>query len=310
MAPLRFFVSYSMWLDPLVRQTRTSRTFRLMICTRSHCSCPCGRCRVLRILYHTGDLLYPIQYNQLAKAGAWCVPTVLIVDDEPSILKLVAYHFEKAGFQAETSGDGRDAYERIRTAPDRYDLVVLDWMLPGMDGLDVCKRLRGEKVQVPIILLTARDEELDLVLGLEMGADDYVTKPFSPRELVARARAVLRRMERDMAPAQEREPDLKVLRAGALEMDPDRHEVRVSGAPVELTPKEFDLLRYMMERRGRVLSRDQLLDRVWGYAASTDTRIVDVHVSHLREKIEPDPKHPRYILTVRGVGYKFSGETD
>ncbi|MBX6354073.1 MAG: response regulator transcription factor [Thermoflavifilum sp.] len=236
--------------------------------------------------------------------------TVLIVDDEPSIVKLVAYHFEKAGFTAETTGDGRDAYERVRRAPDRYDLLVLDWMLPGMDGLDVCKQLRVEHIPVPIILLTARDEEVDLVLGLEMGADDYVTKPFSPRELVARARAVLRRTDRDAASQRgSASTPSRVLRAGDLEVDPARHEVKLAGAAIDLTPKEFELLRYFMEHRGRVLTRDQLLDRIWGYAANTDTRIVDVHVSHLREKIEPDPKRPRYIVTVRGVGYKFSGET-
>ncbi|WP_041695476.1 response regulator transcription factor [Alicyclobacillus acidocaldarius] len=236
------------------------------------------------------------------------MPTVLVVDDEASIRTLVEYNFSRSGFDVETVDDGRVAYEKLKQGASKYDLVVLDLMLPGMDGLEVCRRLRQEGVKIPIILLTARDEEVDLVLGLELGADDYVTKPFSPRELVARARAVLRRTEsreEDTQPASSG----KVLRAGNIVMDVARHEVRVRGQLVEFTPKEFELLQYFMENPEHVLSRDQLLDRVWGYSAATDTRIVDVHVSHLREKIEEDSKNPKYIRTVRGIGYKFTEGT-
>jgi len=236
------------------------------------------------------------------------VPTVLVVDDEASIRTLVEYNFSRSGFDVETVDDGRVAYEKLKQGASKYDLVVLDLMLPGMDGLEVCRRLRQEGVKIPIILLTARDEEVDLVLGLELGADDYVTKPFSPRELVARARAVLRRTESREEDAQPTSSG-KVLRAGNIVMDVARHEVRVRGQLVEFTPKEFELLQYFMENPEHVLSRDQLLDRVWGYSAATDTRIVDVHVSHLREKIEDDSKNPKYIRTVRGIGYKFTEGT-
>nr|WP_230088096.1 response regulator transcription factor [Alicyclobacillus mali (ex Roth et al. 2021)] len=232
----------------------------------------------------------------------------MVVDDEASIRTLVEYNFSRSGFDVETVDDGRVAYEKLKQGASKYDLVVLDLMLPGMDGLEVCRRLRQEGVQIPIILLTARDEEVDLVLGLELGADDYVTKPFSPRELVARARAVLRRTENREEDAQPTSSG-KVLRAGNIVMDVARHEVRVRGQLVEFTPKEFELLQYFMENPEHVLSRDQLLDRVWGYSAATDTRIVDVHVSHLREKIEDDSKNPRYIRTVRGIGYKFTEGT-
>ncbi|WP_206831580.1 MULTISPECIES: response regulator transcription factor [Alicyclobacillus] len=236
------------------------------------------------------------------------MPTVLVVDDEASIRTLVEYNFSRSGFDVETVDDGRVAYEKLKQSASKYDLVVLDLMLPGMDGLEVCRRLRQEGVKIPIILLTARDEEVDLVLGLELGADDYVTKPFSPRELVARARAVLRRTESREEDAQPTSSG-KVLRAGNIVMDVARHEVRVRGQLVEFTPKEFELLQYFMENPEHVLSRDQLLDRVWGYSAATDTRIVDVHVSHLREKIEDDSKNPKYIRTVRGIGYKFTEGT-
>lgn len=237
------------------------------------------------------------------------MPTVLVVDDEESIQTLVAFNFQRSGFEVETSGDGQDAFDRVRNHADRFDLIILDLMLPGMDGMEVCRRLRGENVKIPIILLTARDEEVDLVLGLELGADDYVTKPFSPRELIARARAVLRRMdvkEEGASAVESPSTTIRQLRARDIVLDLTRHEVTVRGQLVELTPKEFDLLQYLMENREHALSRDQLLDRVWGYSSAADTRIVDVHVSHLREKIEPDSKNPVLIRTVRGVGYKFS----
>lgn len=232
-------------------------------------------------------------------------PLIYIVDDEASIQKLVQYNLERAGFATEVADDGEAAYAHIQSDPDRFDLIVLDVMLPGTDGLEVCRRLRMEGVQVPIILLTALDEEVDRIVGLEIGADDYVTKPFSPRELVARVKAVLRRSE-PAKPAESTET--KVISAGRIRLDADRHECEVDGNALNLTPKEFDLLQYFMEHPERVLSREMLLDQVWGYLTLTDTRIVDVHVSHLREKVEEDPKRPLYIRTVRGVGYKFSAQ--
>lgn len=235
--------------------------------------------------------------------------TVLIVDDEESIRTLVEYNFSRAGFDVEGVEDGKTAYEMIRANSVKYDLVVLDLMLPGLDGMEVCRRLRQEGIATPIILLTARDEEVDLVLGLELGADDYVTKPFSPRELVARARAVLRRIENVEPEQKPVQSTSKVLRSGNIVLDVSRHEVRIAGDLMDFTPKEFDLLQYFMENPEHVLSRDQLLDRVWGYSSATDTRIVDVHVSHLREKIEQDSKNPNYIRTVRGIGYKFTEGT-
>ncbi|MCY0888818.1 MAG: response regulator transcription factor [Alicyclobacillaceae bacterium] len=233
------------------------------------------------------------------------MPTVLVVDDEESIRTLVAYNFERAGYDVETVEDGRQAYEVIKQHHARMALIVLDLMLPGMDGMEICRRLRQDKIDVPIILLTARDEEVDLVLGLEMGADDYVKKPFSPRELVARARAVLRRFDAD-GEDEEDEESPKVLKAGFVTLDLSKHELLFDGELIDITPKEFELLQYFMENKEHVLSRDQLLDRVWGYSSATDTRIVDVHVSHLRDKIEDDPKNPVYIRTVRGIGYKFT----
>lgn len=232
--------------------------------------------------------------------------TIYVVDDEESIRTLVAYNLQRSGFTVDTADNGRVAYERIRSNPEEFDLVVLDLMLPGLDGIEVCKRLRQDQIKVPIIVLTARDDEVDLVVGLEMGADDYVTKPFSPRELVARAKAVLRRAEGYDEQTETGLQSGKPLVAGDVLMDLSRHEVNVRGQRIELTPKEFDLLRYLIEHREHVLSRDQLLDRVWGYAVATDTRIVDVHVSHLRDKIERDARNPMFIRTVRGVGYKFT----
>lgn len=245
---------------------------------------------------HTGNL---------RRKGGNNLPTVLVVDDEVSILQLVAYNLTRSGFEVVTESDGLAALQQIRANPTAFDLIVLDLMLPGLDGIELCRRIRAQRIQVPIILLTARDEEVDLILGLEMGADDYVTKPFSPRELVARAKAVIRRSEGARIEDETETPSERVLRGGIIQMDLAKHEVTVHDKLIELTPKEYDLLQYLMQNRGMVLSRDQLLDRVWGYAAATDTRIVDVHVSHLREKIEEDPKNPSMIRTVRGVGYRF-----
>lgn len=240
--------------------------------------------------------------------GGLNLSTVLVVDDETSILQLVAYNFTRAGFNVDTETNGQAALVKIQQNPSAYDLVVLDLMLPGLDGMELCKQIRQLKIVVPVILLTARDEEVDLVLGLELGADDYVTKPFSPRELVARAKAVMRRFEQagQQVPSAHAATAGKVLTAGGIRIDLARHEVVAREKAIELTPKEYDLLRYLMEHREMVLSRDQLLDHVWGYTVAMDTRIVDVHISHLRDKVEADPKQPVLIRTVRGVGYRFT----
>ena len=230
---------------------------------------------------------------------------VLIVDDEPSIVELVRFTLEKEGFQCEVASDGLQALEKVeRTQPD---VVVLDLMLPGLDGLEVCRRIR-QKTAVPIVMLTAKASEVDKVVGLELGADDYVTKPFSPRELVARIRAVLRRFQaakQAQEQAQAQAGSQNELRVGDIVMDVARHQVWVQGRPVDLTPKEYELLRMLMANKGIVLTRELLLDKVWGYDFAGDTRTVDVHVVRLRQKLEDDPAHPRYIETVRGVGYRM-----
>lgn len=229
---------------------------------------------------------------------------ILVVDDEPSITKLVSFNLEKAGYDVDTAADGQAALEKVQDI--QPDLIVLDLMLPKVDGLEVCKRLRQENNHIPVIMLTAKDEELDRVLGLELGADDYVTKPFSPRELVARVKAVLRRSAIKDA-LEQADAKQKPLVIGDLVIDVEGYESYVQGKRLELTPKEFELLVYMATHRGRVLSRDQLLNAVWNYDFVGDSRIVDVHVSHLRDKIEPDARRPLYIKTVRGIGYKFEG---
>jgi two-component system, OmpR family, phosphate regulon response regulator PhoB len=222
---------------------------------------------------------------------------ILIVEDEPDIRDLIALHLSRDGFSCRTASNGLDALAEIRAS--RPDLVVLDLMLPGLGGLDVCRRLRADPgtATLPIIMLTARADEVDRVVGLELGADDYVVKPFSPKELVARVRAVLRRSR----PAQAAEP---MLRAGVLALDRGRHLVTVDEQPVTLTPKEFDLLQALMESAGRVLSREQLLTRVWGHAHADEieSRTVDVHVRRLRAKLGAAG---RPIATVTGVGYRF-----
>lgn len=241
------------------------------------------------------------------------MPTVLVVDDETSILQLVAYNFSRSGFEVHTETNGKSALQKIQHKPDAYDLIVLDLMLPGIDGIELCKRIREAHNPVPVIVLTAKDDEVDRVLGLEMGADDYVTKPFSPRELVARAKAVLRRWDPGAYDGSDGETvGGKVIAGGGVRVDLSRHEVTVRDRAIELTPKEYDLLRYLLEHREIVLTRDQLLDHVWGYTAAMDSRIVDVHISHLRDKVEEDPKKPSLIRTVRGVGYRFTeqGMTD
>ncbi len=223
--------------------------------------------------------------------------TILLVDDEDSIQKLLAYPLEREGFRVLQARDGAEALERF--ASERVDLVVLDVMLPKLDGLEVCKRLRAES-EVPIIMLTARDDELDKVLGLELGADDYITKPFSIREFRSRVRALLRRA------AVPRQADVgEVISAGGLEIDLARRSVEVRGMPVQLTYVEFELLRTLASHPGRVYSRRMLLEALWGSADYREPRTIDVHVRHLREKLENDAAEPEYILTVRGVGYRF-----
>lgn len=229
---------------------------------------------------------------------------ILVVDDEPSIVKLVQYNLEKEGFQVDCAYDGKTALVMAEQEPP--DLLVLDLMLPKMDGLDICRRLRKRDVHIPILILTAKSDEFDKVLGLELGADDYMTKPFSIRELIARVKAILRRMEAIQNADGAGERDGRIV-VGDLIVDVDAYEVLCDGKSVDLTPKEFELLVYMARHRSKVLSRDQLLNAVWNYEFAGDSRIVDVHVSHLRDKIEPDSKNPVYIKTVRGIGYKFEG---
>ncbi len=223
--------------------------------------------------------------------------TILVVDDEPRIVALTRDYLEHAGFEVVAAADGPAALEAARTK--HPDLVVLDLGLPRMDGLDVARALRRDS-DVPIVMLTARDDEVDRVLGLELGADDYITKPFSPRELVARVRAVLRRTERH-----ELEPGDHV-RAGDLAIDVPRMQTTIAGRGVELTPTEFQLLLTLARRPGRIFTRSQLLDALHGVAFESYERAIDTHVKNLRRKLEPDPRNPRYVLTVYGVGYRLA----
>jgi two-component system, OmpR family, response regulator len=225
--------------------------------------------------------------------------TILLVDDEDSVQKLLAYPLEREGFRVLQAWDGEEALERF--AQEQVDLVVLDIMLPKLDGLEVCKRLRAES-EVPIIMLTARDDELDKVVGLELGADDYITKPFSIREFRSRVRALLRRAA---VPRPGSAGEDEVIALDGLRIDVSRRSVRVRGEPVQLTYVEFELLRTLAANPGRVYSRRMLLESLWGDADYREPRTIDVHVRHLREKLEQDPAEPEYILTVRGVGYRF-----
>ncbi len=221
---------------------------------------------------------------------------VLVVEDEESFSDALSYMLRKEGFDAVVANDGPEALAEF----DRggADVVLLDLMLPGLPGTEVCRQLRSRS-SVPIIMLTAKDAEVDKVVGLELGADDYVTKPYSARELVARIRAVLRRRGDVEAPVE------SALEAGPVRMDVDRHVVSVDGEPVALPLKEFDLLELLLRNAGRVLTRVQLIDRVWGSDYVGDTKTLDVHVKRLRAKIEPDPANPKYLVTVRGLGYKL-----
>jgi two-component system, OmpR family, alkaline phosphatase synthesis response regulator PhoP len=223
--------------------------------------------------------------------------TILVVEDEPKITELLKLYLERDGFQVAAASDGRSALDSFRRIGAQ--LVILDLNLPGLDGLEVCRQIRRESA-IPIIMLTARDEEADKLVGLELGADDYVTKPFSPREVTARVRAVLRRAAPAGVPAR------PVLRAGDLALDSARHEARRGERPLELTPTEFRLLEVLMGNPGRVFTRLQLLDMVQGDAFEGYERTVDAHIKNLRQKIEPDPQRPSRVLTVYGVGYKFA----
>ncbi len=233
---------------------------------------------------------------------------ILVIEDEKQLLRALRGYLEQAGFEVLTALDGRTGYFMARQ--EKPDLIVLDLMLPEMDGLDVCRALRRDSdptvADVPIIMLTARVEETDRVLGLELGADDYMTKPFSPRELVARVRAMLRRLKpvgegRAQVPA--------IRRAGELTLDPTRREVRLGEKSVDLTPTEYDILYLLMSNPGRPFSRADILERVQGIAFEGYDRSVDVHIKNLRRKLGDDPRHPRYIQTVYGVGYKFVGDS-
>jgi two-component system, OmpR family, alkaline phosphatase synthesis response regulator PhoP len=223
------------------------------------------------------------------------VARILVVDDEPKIVQLVRDYLERAGFAVSTARDGNEALMRAHS--ERPDLIVLDLGLPGLDGLEVTRRLRRDS-GVPIIMLTARHEETDKVVGLELGADDYITKPFSPRELEARVRAMLRRQTRDTG--------AEVLHAGDLTLDLPRLRTAVAGHPVELTATEFQLLAALARQPGRVFTRAQLLDAIHGVAFDSYERAIDAHVKNIRRKIEPDPRAPRYLLTVYGVGYRLA----
>jgi two-component system, OmpR family, response regulator RegX3 len=223
---------------------------------------------------------------------------ILVVEDERSLAESVRYNLEREGFAVDVAGDGRLALERFgERAPD---LVILDLMLPEVSGLDVCRAIRAGSA-VPVIMVTAKDAEADKVAGLELGADDYVTKPFSMRELVSRVRANLRRA-RMTHPGDDRE---EVLRGGPVELDLARHEARVRGQPAAFPPREFELLETFLRRKGRLLTRDFLIDTVWGSDYFGDTKTLDVHVKRLRRKVEEDPHHPEHLVTVRGLGYKF-----
>ena len=228
---------------------------------------------------------------------------ILVADDEPSVRESVGYALGQEGFEVTIATDGDDADAKLGDGDVEFDLLVLDIMMPGRSGLDLCRDVRGRS-PVPIILLTAKDAEVDKVVGLEVGADDYVTKPYRLRELVARMRAVLRRTAERMP---DRAPGTgdEVLASGDLFLDADRHEVSIRGEALDLPLKEFEVLQLLLERAGRVVTRDQLIDEVWGHDYVGDTKTLDVHIKRLRSRIERDPSAPERILTVRGVGYKI-----
>ncbi|MFD0692698.1 response regulator [Paenibacillus sp. GCM10027628] len=224
---------------------------------------------------------------------------ILVVDDEPSISMLIEFNLKLVGFEVQCVFDGEAVFDAIQTF--RPDLIVLDLMLPKMDGFQVCRKLRNQNNLVPIIMLTAMQDLTDKIAGLDNGADDYMTKPFSPQELISRIQAIMRRIQ-TLPSTTENAP----INIGQISIKADQREVMVGGAPIELTPKEFELLLFLCKHRGKVLSRQQLLHGVWDYHFLGDTRIVDVHISHLRDKIENNARNPEYIMTIRNVGYKLT----
>lgn len=228
---------------------------------------------------------------------------IIIVDDEESILSLLDYHFSRAGFEVYTATDGLCALDLI----DQHtpDFIILDIILPTIDGFEVCRKIRQKGIHTPILMLTARGDEFDRVFGLELGADDYMTKPFSPREVVAKVKAILRRTSQLEALFGDKQLTEVKLSLGNLEIFLDKHESYINGKLVELTPKEFELLVYLVNNKGRTLTREQLLESIWKFEFAKDSRIVDVYISHLREKIEKNTRKPLYIKTVRGHGYKM-----
>jgi DNA-binding response OmpR family regulator len=233
-------------------------------------------------------------------------PRILLADDEQAIQTLLSYPLQKDGYEVVRASDGREALARF--GEQAFDLVVLDVMMPTMDGLEVCRRLRARS-PVPIIMLTAKAEEIDKVLGLELGADDYITKPFSMREFRSRVRAALRRAGMQQPSAQEAGEDAP-LATHELRIDPAKRAVEVRGAPITLTFVEFEILHALARSPGRVFTREMLLTRIWGDSAYRDPRTIDVHIRHLREKVETDAKEPEYLFTVRGVGYRFRDTPD
>ncbi|HIZ96541.1 MAG TPA: response regulator transcription factor [Candidatus Ligilactobacillus excrementavium] len=235
---------------------------------------------------------------------------VLVVDDDQAILTLLKYNLTKEGYEVETAIDGQEALDTALSVS--FDFILLDIMLPKLDGIEVTKKLRQEKVATPIIMLTARDEETDKIIGLELGADDYITKPFSPREVIARLKAIGRRVTpaNEHAQSDDLQKNEELYTFQDFSIDLTNYTVTVGDQKISLTPKEFELLAYFVKRPDRVLSRENLLNGVWGYDYVGQTRMVDMHVSHLREKIEKDPSHPTNIQTVRGFGYKFEGKLD
>jgi phosphate regulon transcriptional regulator PhoB len=226
---------------------------------------------------------------------------ILVVDDEADLVELVSYNLRKDGFIVDSASDGETALTKVRKG--KYDLAILDLMLPGIQGMELCRILRNDSktARLPIIMLTAKGEEVDRILGLEMGADDYMTKPFSPRELIARVKAVLRR-------STEKPVHEKILKTGDIAIDTERYTVSIKGKPVKLSATEFKLLLFLAERKGKVFSRGQLLDAIWRDEAFVEPRTVDVHIRRLRANIEEDPAHPGYIKTMRGIGYLFDGK--
>ncbi len=233
--------------------------------------------------------------------------SILVVEDEKALRETLEYNLTNEGYEVETSADGLDAYQKAHAG--NYNLILLDIMLPGMDGFEICRKIRAEK-NTPILMLTARDDEIDRIVGLEVGADDYMGKPFSMRELLARVKAMLRRvrlMQEDNVPAVVETSPKEVLKFGDLVIDSIRREVRIKDQNLELKPKEFELLHYLALNRGRALSRDKILEEVWGWDYMGESRTVDVHIRWLRQKIEIDPAEPKRLMTVRGAGYRFEG---